>query len=76
MYMYGATSILPYSWKIWRGIKFGSLAVYSSYRQVKIHQNFLLAYDYTYGDPVPIDYRATYVYVSSSIIYAVPNRQI
>ena len=33
--------VLPYSRKIWQGIKFGSLAVN---RQIKIHQNFLLAY--------------------------------
>ena len=36
--------IVLYSWKIWRGIKFGSLAVCLSNRQIKIHQNFLLAY--------------------------------
>ena len=35
---------LPYSRKIWRGIKFGGLAVYYYNRQIKIHQNFLLAY--------------------------------
>ena len=35
---------IPYSQKIWRGIKFGSLEVYSSDRQIKIRQNFLLTY--------------------------------
>ena len=35
---------LPYSRKIWRGIKFGGLAVYYYNRQIKIRQNFLLAY--------------------------------
>ena len=34
-----------YSRKIWRGIKFGGLAVYNYYnRQIKIRQNFLLTY--------------------------------
>ena len=36
--------MLPYSRKIWRGIKFGGLAVYYYNRQIKIRQNFLLAY--------------------------------
>ena len=35
---------IPYSRKIWQGIKFGSLAVYLNNRQIKIRQNFLLAY--------------------------------
>ena len=35
---------IPYSRKIWRGIKFGGLAVYYYNRQIKIRQNFLLAY--------------------------------
>ena len=35
---------IPYSRKIWRGIKFGGLAVQSYNRQIKIRQNFLLAY--------------------------------
>ena len=35
---------IPYSRKIWRGIKFGCLAVYYYNRQIKIRQNFLLAY--------------------------------
>ena len=35
---------LPYSRKIWWGIKFGGLAVCLSNRQIKIRQNFLLAY--------------------------------
>ena len=39
MYMY-----IPYSRKIWQGIKFGDLAVYLNNRQIKICQNFLLAY--------------------------------
>ena len=34
----------PYSRKIWRGIKFGSLAVYLCNRHIKIHQYFILAY--------------------------------
>ena len=34
---------IPYSRKIWRGIKFGGLAVYLNNRQIKIRQNFLLA---------------------------------
>ena len=35
-----------YSRKIWRGIKFGGLAVYNYYnRQIKIRQNFLLPYN-------------------------------
>ena len=33
----------PCSRKIWRGMKFGGLAVCSSNCQIKIHQNFLLA---------------------------------
>ena len=33
--------------------KFGGLAVYLNNRQIKIRQNFLLAYYYTCGDPVP-----------------------
>ena len=36
--------VIPYSRKIWRGIKFGGLAVYYYNRQIKIRQNFLLAY--------------------------------
>ena len=43
MHMYNYMHI-PYSQKIWRGIKFGSLAVYLNNRQIKIRQNFLLAY--------------------------------
>ena len=35
---------IPYGQKIWRGIKFGGLAVYFNNRQIKIRQNFLLAY--------------------------------
>ena len=35
---------IPYSRKIWRGIKFGGLVVCSSNCQIKIRQNFLLAY--------------------------------
>ena len=35
---------IPYSRKIWRGIKFGGLAVYYYNRQIKIRQNFPLAY--------------------------------
>ena len=35
---------LPYSSKIWRGIKFGGLAVYYYNCQIKIRQHFLLAY--------------------------------
>ena len=35
---------LPYSRKFWRGIKFGGLADRLSNRQIKIRQNFLLAY--------------------------------
>ena len=35
---------LPYSRKIWRGIKFGGLAVSLRNRQIKIRQNLLLAY--------------------------------
>ena len=35
---------IPYSRKIWRGIKFGGLAVCLCNRQIKIRQNFLLAY--------------------------------
>ena len=37
-------TLIPYSRKIWRGIKFGSLAVYYYNRQIKIRQNFLLAH--------------------------------
>ena len=37
-------SKLLYSQKIWRGIKFGGLAVCMSNCQIKIRQNFLLAY--------------------------------
>ena len=40
----GEQLIIPYSRKIWRGIKFGGLAVYYYNRQIKIRQNFLLAY--------------------------------
>ena len=43
--------MLLYSRKNWRGIKFGGLADCLSNRQIKIRQNFLLAY--TYGDPIP-----------------------
>ena len=39
LYMY----TVPYSWKIWRGIKFGDLAIYYNC-QIKICQNFLLTY--------------------------------
>ena len=35
---------IPYSRKIWRGIKFGGLAVCLCNRQIKIRQNFLLVY--------------------------------
>ena len=35
---------IPYSRKLWRGIKFGSLVVCLSNHQIKIRQNFLLAY--------------------------------
>ena len=45
--------LIPYSWKIWRGIKFGRLADCLSNHQIKTRQNFLLTY-YTYGDPVQI----------------------
>ena len=41
------SNVIPYSWKIWRGIKFGGLAVYLNNRQIKIRQNFLLAYKRT-----------------------------
>ena len=36
--------IIPYSRKIWRGIKFGGLAVYLCNRQIKMRQYFILAY--------------------------------
>ena len=36
--------LLPYGWKNWRGIKFGSLVVCLYNRQIKIRQYFLLAY--------------------------------
>ena len=35
---------IPYSWKIWRGIKFDGLAVRAYNRQIKIRQYFLHAY--------------------------------
>ena len=35
---------IPYSRKIWRGIKFGALADRPTYRQIKIRQYFILAY--------------------------------
>ena len=35
---------IPYSRKIWQGIKFGSLGVYLCNRQIKISQYFILAY--------------------------------
>ena len=38
------SACIPYSRKIWRGIKFGVLAIYSSNCQIKICQNFLFAY--------------------------------
>ena len=38
---------LLYSRKIWRGIKFGSLAVFLCNYQIKIYQNFLLTYIHT-----------------------------
>ena len=44
---------IPYSRKIWQGTKFGGLVDCLSNRQIKIRQNFLLAYMYMYGDPVP-----------------------
>ena len=37
--------VLFYSQKIWRGIKFGILAVYLCDRQIKIRQYFILAYN-------------------------------
>ena len=40
----GIMTELPYSRKIWRGIKFGGLAVLYYNRQIKIRQIFLLAY--------------------------------
>ena len=48
MYMYMYIIIqhtyIPYSRKIWWGIKFGGLAVYYYNRQIKFRQIFLLAY--------------------------------
>ena len=42
---------LPYSWKIWRGIKFGGLYItIAKLKSVKIPTRI---YIYTYGDPVP-----------------------
>ena len=38
------SSIIPYRWKIWWGIKFGGLAVYLHDCQIKIRQYFILAY--------------------------------
>ena len=35
---------IPYSRKIWLGIKFGGLAVYLCNRQIKMRQYFILAY--------------------------------
>ena len=59
---------LSYSWKIWWGIKFGSLAVYNYYnRQIIIHQNFLLTYNYTYGNPVPNQIPLQYIAILGSI---------
>ena len=40
---YETKSIIPYSLKIWWGIKFGDLAVYVTTAKLKIRQNFLLA---------------------------------
>ena len=40
------TRYIPYSRKIWRGIKYGSLVVYLRTHQIKIRQYFILAYIY------------------------------
>ena len=37
---------IPYSRKLWQGIKFGSLAVYCCNCQIKIFQYFILTYNY------------------------------
>ena len=39
-----ARMYIPYSRKIWLGIKFGGLAVYLCNRQIKMRQYFILAY--------------------------------
>ena len=43
---------IPYSRKIWRGIKFGGLAVYITTAKIKNPSKFPSRI-YTYGDPVP-----------------------
>ena len=40
---FNSRQYLPYSQKIWRGIKFGGLAVYITIAKLKICQNFLLS---------------------------------
>ena len=50
--------IVPYSWKIWRVIKFGSLAVYITIAKLKFAKlSYLHIHMYMYntyfGDPIP-----------------------
>ena len=40
-----------YSWKIWRGIKLGGLAVFIT--TAKLKSTKIPTHIYTYGDPVP-----------------------
>ena len=42
--MFEITFSIPYSRKIWRGIKFGGLVVRAYNRQIKVRQYFLHAY--------------------------------
>ena len=62
---------IPYSRKIWRGTKFGGLVDCLSNRQIKIRQNFLLAYMYMYGDPVPNHQNFSQTLVWSSLDYCI-----
>ena len=44
VHVYAYDLHVPYSRKIWQGIKFGGLAVSACDRQIKIRQYFILAY--------------------------------
>ena len=61
---------VAYSQKIWRGMKFGGLAVCTSNRQIKIRQNFLLTYIC-----MVILYRTAKLKSANTFAMA-PNRQI
>ena len=45
--------VIPYSQKIWRGIKFGGLAVYVITAKLKSAKKLPTHILHMYGDPVP-----------------------